>query len=78
MRAHARPPLQAQARARRQLLPRGGPAPRSPLRPGTRTLVQELRAGALHAKAAYGFAAAAGYLDSVRLYIHLRTWKRLM
>jgi len=63
--------LQIQAKERR-LLSAEGPAPPSLLRPDA-TLVQDLLAAAMHARAAYGFAMQQGLISSVGAYIKLQT-----
>ena len=71
--------MQEEARARPLLAP-GAPPPPSRLHPSAssgRTLLDDFLTAAAHSKAAYGYPAAAGHLDSMRSYIQLCTLERL-
>ena len=41
------------------------------------TLLQDLITATAHARAAYGYAMAAGYVSSIASYIKLQTWQKL-
>lgn len=41
------------------------------------TLLQDLITATAHARAAYGYAMAAGHVSSVAAYIKLQTWQKL-
>lgn len=63
---------QAQASARRAFCADAPPDP-SPLRPDSRTLLQDVLCASMHARAAYGFAMAAGHLADAMSFIRLHT-----
>ena len=67
--------LRSQA-AERRLFAGDEESPPSALRPG-RTLLQDLLCAALHSRASYGFAMAAGHVSSVEAYIKLQTLQSL-